>query len=155
VPSPEAAVQHLREAFDERWGFGGAPKFPQTPVLEWLLRQTVRGDALAEHMLVRTLDGMAGGGIHDQITGGFARYSTDAAWHVPHFEKMLYDNAQLLTLFTRTWLHTREDRFRDVALGIADALIADFLLPDGGFASSIDADSDGVEGRSRPGIGRN
>ena len=147
VPSPEAAVQHLREAFDERWGgFGGAPKFPQTPVLEWLLRRTVRGDALAEHMLVRTLDGMAGGGIHDQITGGFARYSTDAAWHVPHFEKMLYDNAQLLTLFTRTWLHTREDRFRDIALGIADALLADFLLPDGGFASSIDADSDGVEG---------
>ena len=71
VPSPEAAVQHLREAFDERWGgFGGAPKFPQTPVLEWLLRRTVRGDALAEHMLVRTLDGMAGGGIHDQITRG-------------------------------------------------------------------------------------
>jgi uncharacterized protein YyaL (SSP411 family) len=89
---------------------------------------------------------MANGGIHDHVAGGFARYSTDAAWHVPHFEKMLYDNAQLLTLYTRAWLHTREDSFRRVSVRTALALIDTFAVPGGGFASSTDADSEGREG---------
>jgi len=148
APSAADAIRRLRETFDQRWGgFGGAPKFPQTPVLEWLLRRSVRGDEIAEGMLRRTLEAMADGGIHDQIAGGFARYSTDAAWHVPHFEKMLYDNAQLLTLYSRSWLHFRADRFRDVALRTARALLTDFALPGGGFSSSIDADSPDGEGR--------
>jgi uncharacterized protein YyaL (SSP411 family) len=147
APSAADAMRRLRETFDERWGgFGGAPKFPQTPVLEWLLRRSVRGDDAAEDMLRRTLEGMANGGIHDQIAGGFARYSTDAAWHVPHFEKMLYDNAQLLTLYTRAWLHLRQDRFRGVALQTARMLLTDFALPGGGFSSSIDADTADGEG---------
>jgi uncharacterized protein YyaL (SSP411 family) len=148
-PAPEAAdaLRHLEGAFDERWGgFGGAPKFPQVPVLEWLLRRAVRGDHGAERVAVRTLEAMAGGGIHDHVTGGFARYSTDATWHVPHFEKMLYDNAQLLTLYTRAWLHIHDERFRRVASRTAQALIEIFGLPDGGFASSTDADSEGREG---------
>ena len=147
APRPDVALRGLAQAFDERWGgFGGAPKFPQTPVLEWLLRRAVRGDADAERMIVRTLDGMASGGIRDHVVGGFARYSTDAAWHVPHFEKMLYDNAQLLTVYTRAWLHTRFDRFRDVASSTGHAMIDVFGLPGGGFASSTDADSEGREG---------
>ena len=86
--------------FDPRWGgFGGAPKFPQPTVIEWLLRRAARGDDDALSMATRTLDRMAWGGIHDQVDGGFFRYSTDAAWHVPHFEKMLYDNAQLLQVY--------------------------------------------------------
>jgi uncharacterized protein len=146
-PDPAEALGNLESTFDERWGgFGGAPKFPQVPVLEWLLRRAVRGNDNAERMVVRTLHAMADGGIHDQVTGGFARYSTDAAWHVPHFEKMLYDNAQLLTMYTRAWLHTRHDRFRAVASSTANALIEIFGLPDGGFASSTDADSEGREG---------
>jgi uncharacterized protein YyaL (SSP411 family) len=146
-PDPEVAMRHLDHAFDERWGgFGGAPKFPQAPVLEWVLRRAVRGDDRAGRIVERTLEAMADGGIHDHVTGGFARYSTDAAWHVPHFEKMLYDNAQLLTLYTRAWLHTRRERFRAVATSTAAALIEIFGLPDGGFASSTDADSEGREG---------
>jgi uncharacterized protein YyaL (SSP411 family) len=147
APDPAIALEHLASAFDERWGgFGGAPKFPQVPVLEWLLRRAVRGDARAERMVVRTLEAMANGGIHDQVAGGFARYSTDVEWHVPHFEKMLYDNAQLLTLYTRAWLHTRNEAFRTVAESTATALTETFGLPEGGFASSTDADSEEREG---------
>jgi uncharacterized protein YyaL (SSP411 family) len=147
APDPSAGVRVLRDAFDPAWGgFGGAPKFPNAPVLEWLLRRAVRGDDDAERMVVTTLERLANGGIHDHVAGGFARYSTDREWHVPHFEKMLYDNAQLLTLFTRAWLHTRAPMFRDVAVRTADALLETFGLDGGGFASSTDADSDGVEG---------
>jgi uncharacterized protein YyaL (SSP411 family) len=146
-PDVSAAMRSLAASFDERWGgFGPAPKFPQPPVLEWLLRRALRGDDPAERMVVKTLHAIADGGIHDHVTGGFARYSTDAAWHVPHFEKMLYDNAQLVTLYTRAWLHTRDARFADVAGSTARALIETFGLADGGFASSTDADSDGREG---------
>jgi len=88
----EAALERLRGAFDARWGgFGGAPKFPQPMTLEFVLRMALRGEQGALEMLVLTLDRMAGGGMFDQLGGGFARYSTDGAWHVPHFEKMLYD----------------------------------------------------------------
>jgi hypothetical protein len=143
----DRAFADLRNRFDPtRGGFGAAPKFPQPMVLEWLLRQSLRGRVDALEMVVITLDRMADGGIHDQIGGGFARYSTDAAWHVPHFEKLLSDNAQLLQLYTHAWLVTRNERFRAVASRTAEFLLRELGLPDGGFASSLDADSDGVEG---------
>jgi len=112
----DRAMSALTQAFDPRWGgFGGAPKFPQATVLEWLLRRAARGDDRARTIATGTLDHMAHGGIHDQIGGGFFRYSTDAAWLVPHFEKMLYDNAQLLQLYTRAWLLTRLPAYRETA----------------------------------------
>ncbi len=141
------AVAELRRSFDERWGgFGRAPKFPQSMTLEFLLRQAVRGvpDALA--MVTATLDHMADGGIYDHVGGGFARYSTDEAWRVPHFEKMLYDNALLARLYTRAWLVTRADRYRNVATETLDYLLRDMRHADGGFFSSQDADSEGIEG---------
>jgi uncharacterized protein YyaL (SSP411 family) len=138
----------LTEAFDPRWGgFGGAPKFPQPTVIEWLLRRAARGDHGALSMATRTLDGMARGGIHDQVGGGFCRYSTDAAWHVPHFEKMLYDNAQLLQVYTRAWLLTRNPAFHATADRTAGFLLGSMRSTDGGFTSSLDADTEGVEGR--------
>jgi uncharacterized protein len=141
-------VSALRRAFDARWGgFGGAPKFPQPMTLEFLLRMAHRDTQDALEMLVVTLDRMADGGIHDQVGGGFHRYATDAMWHVPHFEKMLYDNAQLAQLYTRAWLVTRNDRYRDVATRTLEYLLRDMQHAEGGFFSSQDADSEGVEGR--------
>jgi uncharacterized protein YyaL (SSP411 family) len=138
----------LRDAFDERWGgFGAAPKFPQPMTLEFVLRMAVRGTPDALEMLTTTLDGMASGGIYDQVGGGFARYSTDAAWHVPHFEKMLYDNAQLAQLYTRSWLLTRDQRYEQIAIETLDYLLREMHHEEGGFFSSQDADSEGVEGK--------
>jgi hypothetical protein len=144
----DAAMTGLRRSFDPRWGgFGGAPKFPQPMVLEFLLRAARRGIPDALEMVVLTLERMADGGMHDQVGGGFARYATDAAWHVPHFEKMLYDNAQLARVFTNAWLLTRNERFRTVAETTLDYLLRELRQDEGGFSSSQDADSEGVEGR--------
>jgi len=144
-----AAHDALWDQYDRRHGgFGGAPKFPQAPTLEFLLRAA--GHAWAPHaaeMLTGTLDAIDRGGIHDHVGGGFARYSTDDRWLVPHFEKMLYDNALLARLYARAWQVTGADRFADVARTTFDYLLRDLGLPGGGLASGEDADSEGEEGR--------
>jgi uncharacterized protein YyaL (SSP411 family) len=144
----DAAVGALAGTFDETSaGFDAAPKFPPSMLLEFLLRHHARtGDDEALRMARRTLEAMARGGIHDQLAGGFARYSVDADWVVPHFEKMLYDNALLLRVYLHLWRATGEDWARRVADETAAFLIRDLGTPEGGFASALDADTDGVEG---------
>jgi hypothetical protein len=141
------AVRGLRGQFDPEWGgFGGAPKFPAASTLEFLLRMDLRGDSGALEMATRTLDGMAAGGMYDLLGGGFHRYSVDAQWLVPHFEKMLYDNALLVPAYLHGWLVTGEERYRRVAEETLDYMLRELRLPEGGFASAQDADTDGVEG---------
>ena len=144
----ERAYAAMRDEFDPRFGgFGGAPKFPQAPTLEFLLR--IHREAWAPQalpMVVATLRAMASGGIRDHVGGGFARYSVDTAWSVPHFEKMLYDNAQLLRLYAHAAGPGTDPSLAAIAAEIADYMRADLLLPEGGFASGEDADSEGAEG---------
>ncbi len=142
--SLDSAVGTLGRDFDTEFGgFGTAPKFPPSMVLEFLLRH--RGSD-AENMAGRTLALMAAGGIHDQLAGGFARYGVDRAWVVPHFEKMLYDNGQLLSVYAHWAAHHDDDDAARVARGIADFLIAELGTEEGAFASALDADSEGEEG---------
>jgi uncharacterized protein YyaL (SSP411 family) len=135
------AVAGFRRAFDPvNGGFGGAPKFPPASALELLLR---RGEV---EMVTTTLDRMAAGGMYDLVGGGFHRYSVDERWLVPHFEKMLYDNALLASAYLHAWVVTGEARYRAVVEETLEYCLRELALPDGGFASSQDADTEGVEG---------
>jgi uncharacterized protein len=135
------AVRMLRPGFDPTWGgWGRAPKFPSASVIEFLLR---RGEI---EMVETTLDGMAAGGMYDILGGGFHRYSVDERWLVPHFEKMLYDNALLVPAYLHGWLVLGKDEYRQVAEETVDYLLRELRLDGGGFASAQDADTDGVEG---------
>jgi uncharacterized protein YyaL (SSP411 family) len=142
------AVEQLAGAFDETYGgFGGAPKFPPSMVCEFLLRRAARaGDQTAMRMAERTLEAMARGGIYDQLAGGFARYSVDDRWDVPHFEKMLYDNALLLRVYVHWARQSGSELARRVARETSDFLLTELRTAEGGFASALDADSDGEEG---------
>jgi uncharacterized protein YyaL (SSP411 family) len=136
----------LSQSFDAQYGgFGAAPKFPQVPALALLLRE--RQASQAQHMVALTLTRMAEGGLFDQLGGGFFRYSVDARWEIPHYEKMLYDNAQLLNLYAQGAAATGEPLFAETARRTADWLLREFGNGEGALYSSLDADSEGHEGR--------
>jgi uncharacterized protein len=151
-PAPTAellagTVDALQARFDTLNGsWGGAPKFPQPMTIDFLLGRIAGGDRRPTAMVRYTLDRMADGGIHDQLGGGFHRYATDPIWLVPHFEQMLYDNAQLARTYLRAWATLGIDAYRDVAVGVLDYLLRELRRDDGTFAASQDADTDGVEG---------
>jgi uncharacterized protein len=141
------AARALRPLYDPvNAGFGGAPKFPPSSALEFLLRMHLRGDEEALPMVLATLDGMAQGGMYDLVGGGFHRYSVDAEWLVPHFEKMLYDNALLAGNYLHGWVVTGNERYCEIVEETLEYVLRELALPDGGFASSQDADTDGIEG---------
>ena len=145
----ERAASLLQQSYDPRHGgFGDTPKFPQPSQPALLLRHARRsGEAKAREMVLHTCDRMAAGGIFDQLGGGFARYSVDAEWLVPHFEKMLYDNAQLTQLYLDAFLVSGEARFAEVARAVLGYVLRDMTHPEGGFYCAEDADSEGHEGK--------
>src|SRR5262249_42431344 len=137
------------QTYDARQGgFGGAPKFPPSMALEFLLRQHARtGDAGCLDMAAHTLEAMARGGMYDQLGGGFARYSVDDRWLVPHLEKMLYDNALRAGVYAHWWRLTGDELAKRIAVETCDWMLRDLRTAEGGLASALDADSEGVEGR--------
>ncbi len=152
VPGESEVAQALlgltREYDEQHGGFGGAPKFPPSMAVEFLLRHYARtGSEGALQMAADTCAAMARGGIYDQLGGGFARYSVDREWIVPHFEKMLYDNALLCRVYAHLWRATGSDEARRIALETADFMVRELRTAEGGFASALDADSEDADGR--------
>lgn len=150
----EAAVNRFRDSFDAEWGgFGSAPKFPSPSNLEFLLAHHVRMDRTqspdpgALYLVTETLRHMASGGMYDQLGGGFARYSVDVSWTVPHFEKMLYDNALLVRVYLHAWQITGNPEFSRIVRETLDYLQREMMHSSGGFYSAQDADSEGIEGK--------
>ena len=149
LQTPEKTLSNLERSFDSQYGgFGAAPKFPNPANLEWLLEHHSRtNNSKALEMLTITLDKMAQGGIYDHLGGGFARYSTDERWLAPHFEKMLYDNAQLIKLYALSYQATQNIQYFLTAKESLEYLLREMQSVEGGFYSAQDADSEGIEGK--------